>query len=87
MQMKKRLSTALLVVLAVGALAISACGNLNELSGGPYINNATARPTLARTVVGTAVLDGGGTGAAQRPTSGPPQYNVMDTYTNTVTKQ
>jgi hypothetical protein len=87
MQMKKRLSAALLVVFAACALAVSACGNLNELSGGPYVNNFTPIPTLAQTVVGTMVLESGGTGLAERPTSGPPVYNVMDTYTNTITKQ
>jgi hypothetical protein len=81
MQMKKRLSALLLVVLAVCALAVSACSSLEALSGGPYINNATPIPTLAQPVVGTAAPDAGGTGIA------PPRYNVMDTYTNTITRQ
>jgi hypothetical protein len=86
MQMKKRLSALLLVVLVVCALAVSACSSLEELSGGPYINNTTPIPTLAQTVVGTMVLDSGGTGVAQA-TPAPPSYNVMDTYTNTITRQ
>lgn len=87
MQMKKRLSATLLVVLVMCAMSVSACGSLSEPSGGPFVNNSTAIPTLAQPVVGTMVLDAGGTNAAQRPTAGPPQYNVMDTYTNTVTRQ